>query len=90
SPGGQIVERSAKSVELTPEVRACFGIEASHLAPAELMRRLLTAKVDLLWFGGIGTYIKESGETNAEAGDKANDALRVDGRDLRATVVGEG
>ncbi|RJF77223.1 NAD-glutamate dehydrogenase [Azospirillum cavernae] len=90
SKGGMIVERSLKSVELTPEVRACFGIEATHIAPAELMRRLLTAKVDLLWFGGIGTYIKESGETNAEAGDKATDALRVDGRDIRATVIGEG
>jgi len=90
SKGGMIVERALKSVELTPEVRACFGIEATHIAPAELMRRLLTAKVDLLWFGGIGTYIKESGETNAEAGDKATDALRVDGRDIRASVIGEG
>ena len=90
SQGGMIVERSVKSVELTAEVRARFAIAATHLAPAELMRRLLTAEVDLLWFGGIGTYVKASGESNAEAGDKATDALRVDGRDLRARVVGEG
>ncbi|SMH48146.1 NAD-glutamate dehydrogenase [Azospirillum agricola] len=90
SKGAMIVERSVKTVELTPEVRARFAIEQSHIAPVELMRRLLTAPVDLLWFGGIGTYIKSSDESHAEAGDKANDALRVDGRDLRALVVGEG
>ncbi|RUQ59245.1 NAD-glutamate dehydrogenase, partial [Azospirillum doebereinerae] len=90
SKGALIVERSVKTVELTPEVRARFGIETAHIAPIELMRRLLTAQVDLLWFGGIGTYVKASTESNAEAGDKANDALRIDGRDIRAQVVGEG
>jgi len=90
SKGAMIIDRSVKSVELTPEVRARFAIEPPHIAPVELMRRLLTAPVDLLWFGGIGTYVKASTETNAEAGDKASDALRVDGRDLRAAVVGEG
>jgi glutamate dehydrogenase len=90
SSGAMIIERSAKTVELSSEVRARFGIEQSHLSPTELMRRLLTAEVDLLWFGGIGTYIKASTETNAEAGDKANDALRVDGGQIRAKVVGEG
>ncbi|MGF7176429.1 NAD-glutamate dehydrogenase [Azospirillum doebereinerae] len=90
SKGAMIVERSVKTVELTPEIRARFGIETAHIAPIELMRRLLTAQVDLLWFGGIGTYVKASTESNAEAGDKANDALRIDGRDIRAQVVGEG
>ncbi|WP_429059329.1 NAD-glutamate dehydrogenase [Azospirillum doebereinerae] len=90
SKGALIVERSVKTVELTPEVRARFGIETAHIAPIELMRRLLTAQVDLLWFGGIGTYVKASTESSAEAGDKANDALRIDGRDIRAQVVGEG
>ncbi|PWC36664.1 NAD-glutamate dehydrogenase [Azospirillum sp. TSO35-2] len=90
SKGAMIVERSAKTVELTAEVRALFGIDQDHLSPSELMRRLLTASVDLLWFGGIGTYIKASTETNAEAGDKANDALRVDGAQIRAKVIGEG
>ncbi|WP_207457200.1 NAD-glutamate dehydrogenase [Azospirillum sp. SYSU D00513] len=90
SKGGRIYERSAKSLELTPEIRERFGIAETHLPPAELMRRLLTARVDLLWFGGIGTYVKASRETNADAGDKANDALRIDGRDIRARVVGEG
>ncbi|QCG89201.1 NAD-glutamate dehydrogenase [Azospirillum sp. TSH100] len=90
SAGAMIVERSAKTVELTAEVRARFGIEQAHLSPVELMRRLLTAEVDLLWFGGIGTYIKASTETNAEAGDKANDALRIDGGQIRAKVIGEG
>ncbi len=90
SKGALIVDRSVKSVELTPEIRARFAIEASHIAPVELMRRLLTAPVDLLWFGGIGTYVKASTETNAEAGDKASDALRIDGRDIKALVVGEG
>ncbi|MBP2302924.1 NAD-glutamate dehydrogenase [Azospirillum picis] len=90
SSGAMIVERSAKTVELTAEVRARFGIEQAHLSPAELIRRLLTAEVDLLWFGGIGTYVKASTESNAEAGDKANDALRIDGGQIRAKVVGEG
>ncbi len=60
------------------------------LTPAELMRAILTAPVDLLWNGGIGTYVKAEAETHADAGDKANDAIRVDGRELRATIVGEG
>ena len=90
SQGGRIYDRAAKSLELTPEIRDRFGIDKTNVTPQELMQTLLKADVDLLWFGGIGTYIKSSEETNAEAGDKANDALRVDGRDLRAKVVGEG
>lgn len=90
SPGGRIFERSAKVLTLTPEMRACFGIQASRLSPAELISALLRAEVDLLWFGGIGTFIKAEDETHADAGDRANDAVRVDARTLRCRVIGEG
>ncbi|MCA1939863.1 MAG: NAD-glutamate dehydrogenase [Caenispirillum bisanense] len=90
SPGGMIFERRAKTLHLTPEIRAAFGIEKEVVTPAELMRLLLKAQVDLLWFGGIGTYIKAATENNAEVGDRANDAIRIDGREVRARVVGEG
>ncbi len=90
SGGGFVVERAAKSVSVTPEARAALAIEADHLTPAELMRAILKAPVDLLYFGGIGNYVKASGESQADAGDKANDSLRIDGRDIRARVVGEG
>jgi glutamate dehydrogenase len=79
-----------KKIPLSPEVKALTGLTVDQAEPAELMRALLKAPVDLLWFGGIGTFIKSSAESNADAGDKANDALRVDGRDLRAKVIGEG
>ncbi len=90
SPGGQIVDRAAKIVRLSPEVRARLGIETDEMTPAELMRAILTAPVDLLWFGGIGTYIRASAETDADAGDKANDAIRITAADICAAVVGEG
>ena len=92
SAGGGVHPRSAKSVPLTPEVRAALGIDSAvtHLTPNELMKAILAARVDLLWNGGIGTYVKASTESSADVGDKANDAIRVDGRDLRAVVVGEG
>ncbi|HUN51230.1 MAG TPA: NAD-glutamate dehydrogenase, partial [Candidatus Sulfotelmatobacter sp.] len=90
SAGGGAFDRKAKSVRLTPEIKARFGIERDSLTPTELIRVLLTAEVDLLWNGGIGTYVKAASETSADVGDRANDALRVDGRDLRAKVVGEG
>jgi len=90
SPGGGVHERSAKSIPISAEARHALGIEARELSPAELIRELLKAPVDLLFNGGIGTYVKASGETHAEVGDKANDALRVDGRELRCRVVGEG
>mgnify|MGYP000936422862 CR=1 FL=1 len=90
SPGGRIYDRSAKALTLTPEIQACFGLTRASVTPAELMQAMLTAPVDLLWFGGIGTYVKASGETNADVGDKANDALRIDGARIRARVVGEG
>jgi glutamate dehydrogenase len=90
SRGGGVFERSAKSIQLTPEMRSLSGLAAERVTPAELMRGLLTADVDLLWFGGIGTYVKSSDESHAEVGDRTNDALRVDGQDIRAKVIGEG
>ncbi len=90
SSGGGVFERSAKSIPISPEMRRAFDIEADRLTPAELIRKLLTASVDLLWFGGIGTYVKAPGESHLEVGDRANDALRIDGDKIRASVVGEG
>jgi len=90
SAGGGIVARSAKSVKLTPQVRAMLGVEAAAMAPNELIRAILQAPVDLLWNGGIGTYVKSSRETAADVGDRTNDAVRVDGAQLRCRVVGEG
>ncbi|NFV78527.1 NAD-glutamate dehydrogenase [Magnetospirillum aberrantis] len=90
SAGGGVFSRAAKSIPVSPEMRARFGIQAATVTPTQLIRILLTQPVDLLFFGGIGTYIKSSEESQAEAGDRTNDALRVDGRDLRARVVGEG
>jgi glutamate dehydrogenase len=90
SAGGGVFPRTAKSIPLSPEVRAALEIDAEKLPPNELIRALLRAPVDLLWNGGIGTYVKASSETHADAGDKASDAVRVDGRELRCRVVGEG
>ncbi len=90
STGGGVFPRAAKSIPLSPELRARLGVEAEALTPNELIRSLLTAEIDLLWNGGIGTFVKASSESHAEVGDKTNDVLRVDGRDLRARVVGEG
>jgi glutamate dehydrogenase len=90
SAGGGVFERTAKSIPISPEVKQALGIEADELAPADLIREILRAPVDLLWNGGIGTYVKETAEFQAEVGDKANDALRVNGRELRCRVVGEG
>jgi glutamate dehydrogenase len=90
SPGGGVFDRAAKSLPISPEMKQAFNIAEDHLTPAELIRKLLTAKVELLFFGGIGTFVKAHNETNAEVGDRANDALRVDGEELRAKVVGEG
>src|SRR4030095_4290462 len=73
-----------------PEVRARFGITKEQMPPAELIKTLLKAEIDLLFFGGIGTYLRAKDETNAEVGDRANDALRITGEELRAKVVGEG
>ena len=92
SSGGGVFPRTAKSIPVSPEVAAALGLDGStrSLTPVEMMRAILAAPVDLLWNGGIGTYVKASSETNAEAGDKGNDAIRVDGADLRCQAVGEG
>ncbi|MFD7621650.1 NAD-glutamate dehydrogenase [Streptomyces sp. NPDC059802] len=92
SAGGGVHPRSAKSIPINAHVREALGIEpgVTKMTPAELMQTILKAPVDLLWNGGIGTYIKSSAESNADVGDKANDAIRVNGEDLRAKVVGEG
>jgi glutamate dehydrogenase len=90
SPGGGVFPRTAKSIPISPQVREALSIEAEELTPTELIRALLCARVDLLWNGGIGTYVKATSETHAAAGDKTNDAVRVDGRSLRCRVVGEG
>ncbi len=90
SKGGAILPRNAKTLPLSEQARALLGIEAERAEPAEIMRAILRLPVDLLYFGGIGTYVKASTESQAEAGDRANDALRVNGAELRARVVGEG
>lgn len=90
SPGGGVYSRSAKSIVLSPEVKQLLKIENVKLAPNELIRAILKAPVDLLWNGGIGTYVKAGSESNADVGDRSNDALRVNGEDLRCRVVGEG
>jgi glutamate dehydrogenase len=92
SEGGGIYPRTAKTVPITPQVRRALGLgeDVEKLSPAELIRAILLAPVDLLWNGGIGTYVKASSETHADVGDKANDAVRVDGGQLRVKVVGEG
>ncbi len=92
SEGGGVYSRAAKSVAVSPQAREALGLgeEVTTMTPTELMRAILLADVDLLWNGGIGTYVKASTETNAEVGDKANDAIRVDGAQLRVSCVGEG
>jgi glutamate dehydrogenase len=90
SKGGGVWPRSAKSIPLSPEARAALGVEAASLAPSELVSAILKAPVDLLYNGGIGTYVKSSRESHAEVGDRANDAVRVNGKDLRCKVLAEG
>ncbi|MET0799029.1 MAG: NAD-glutamate dehydrogenase domain-containing protein, partial [Rhodococcus sp. (in: high G+C Gram-positive bacteria)] len=92
SAGGGVWERTRKSVPISAAARSALGLDESvaALSPPELVNAILKAPADLLWNGGIGTYIKASSESNAEVGDKANDAVRVDGVDVRAAVVGEG
>ena len=90
SRGGMIVPRTQKQIDLTPEARAALGVEETTLDPTALISAILKAPVDLIWFGGIGTYIKASSQAHSAVGDPANDPLRVDARDLRATVIGEG
>ncbi len=90
SAGGGVFPRGAKAIPLSPELRARLGSAAESLSGEEMIRALLTAPVDLLWNGGIGTYVKSSTESHADVGDPNNDAVRVDAHDLRAKVVGEG
>ena len=90
SKGGGVFSRSAKSIELSPEIKAALDISDDVLDPAGLMKAILKAPVELLYFGGIGTYIKAAHETDAQVGDKANDAIRIDGVEVRAKVIGEG
>jgi glutamate dehydrogenase len=90
SPGGGVYSRASKRIELSPEARRALGTEASSVTPAELVAIVLRAPVDLIWNGGIGTYVKASGESDAEAGDRANDAVRVDATEVRARIVVEG
>ena len=90
SLGGGIYDRGAKSIALSGEARTVLDIDKPLVTPVDLMRAILKAPVDLLYFGGIGTYVKASSETNADVGDRATDPLRIDAADVRATVIGEG
>jgi glutamate dehydrogenase len=90
SKGGGVFPRKLKSIPLSDEVRAALGIDTAELDPDSLITAILSAPVDLLWFGGIGTYVKASAENNVQVGDPTNDALRVNGNEVRARVIGEG
>ena len=90
SKGGGIFPRTQKSIDLSPEIRKLLEIEAKSLDPTALINAILKSSVDLLWFGGIGTYIKASTQSQADVGDPSNDALRVSADELRAKVIGEG
>jgi glutamate dehydrogenase len=90
SQGGGVYSRRAKSIHLSTEARAALKVDAERLTPAELIQAILRAPVDLLWNGGIGTFVKASTENHADVGDRGNDALRIDATELRCKVVGEG
>ena len=90
SKGGGIFPRTQKSIPLSAEVKALLDVAEDNLDPSALIAAILKSSVDLLWFGGIGTYVKAQSEANSQAGDPANDAHRVNGREVRAKVVGEG
>ncbi|MCC2615675.1 NAD-glutamate dehydrogenase [Aestuariibacter halophilus] len=90
SKGGGIFSRAAKSIKLTPEMKKWLGTKQASMTPNELIHNALKMPVDLIWNGGIGTYVKGSKETHSEVGDRANDDLRVNGKDVRAKIVGEG
>src|SRR5207248_1296836 len=90
SRGGGVFARTLKSIPISAQVKAMLEIKADALAPTELINAILKSPAELLYLGGIGTYVKAQAEANAEVGDKANDALRVNGCELRVKVVGEG
>ncbi|MEE8444663.1 MAG: NAD-glutamate dehydrogenase domain-containing protein, partial [Alphaproteobacteria bacterium] len=90
SRGGGVFDRAAKSIPVSDEMKKLFDLTRDSVTPATLIRAILTADVDLLWFGGIGTFVKAADERNTDVGDRANDSVRVDGGALRAKVIGEG
>lgn len=90
SKGGGVFSRALKKIPLSAEIRAAIGLDLAEATPQQVMVAILKSKVDLLWFGGIGTYVRASSETDLEAGDRANDAIRITGADLNARVIGEG
>ncbi len=90
STGGGVFSRTLKSIPISDEVAAALGVTAKEMTPDELMNAILKAPVDLMWFGGIGTYIRSTDETDAQVGDRANDSVRITAPELRAKVVGEG
>ncbi|MDY6943359.1 MAG: NAD-glutamate dehydrogenase [Pseudomonadota bacterium] len=90
SPGGGVFDRQAKRIKLSEEMRRALGVATESLTPTELIKVIVQAPVDLFWNGGIGTYVKATEESHVDVGDRANDAVRVNGSDLRARVVGEG
>ncbi len=90
SAGGGIHSRSSKSISLSEPVRSMLDLAKAEVTPQELMNAILKMRCDLMWFGGIGTYIRAADESDAEVGDRANDPIRIAGGDLRARVVGEG
>ncbi|MBE7636231.1 NAD-glutamate dehydrogenase [Sneathiella sp. P13V-1] len=90
SKGGGVFDRKAKSITLTPEIMELLDVKEKAMTPNDLISAILKANVDLLWFGGIGTYVKSKQESNAEVGDRANDAIRITGNEVRAKVIGEG
>lgn len=90
SPGGGVFSRQLKAIPLTPEIRTLLDLDKPQATPFEVMTAILKARADLLWFGGIGTYIRSAGESDDQAGDRANDPIRITGGDVRARVIGEG
>jgi glutamate dehydrogenase len=90
SKGGGVFARSEKEIRLSAQIRNILGIDAGAMEPSALMKAILKAQVDLMWFGGIGTYIKDANETNGEVGDPANDAIRINAQEAGAKVIGEG
>jgi glutamate dehydrogenase len=90
SKGGGIFKRSEKSIKLSPEMKSSLGTKQASMTPNELIHNILKMPVDLIWNGGIGTYIKSSRESHTDVGDRANDSLRVNGKEVKAKIIGEG
>ncbi|NGN96691.1 NAD-glutamate dehydrogenase [Grimontia sp. S25] len=90
SKGGGVFSRKAKSIELTPEIQKMLGVRKQTMTPNELIKQILKTKVDLFWNGGIGTYVKSESESHTDVGDRANDAVRVNGNEMGARIIGEG